>query len=156
TLFRSDGKLIIRIDNYRFFNNEKANVFITLPELKGLSVSGSGAAKIENSLKNETLDLRVSGSGKIIIPDIVTGDLNCSISGSGNIVIKGIGDIGSGDISISGSGNYSGETAKFKELKVSISGSGSCNCNVSESLSATISGSGNLNYAGNPKVNARV
>jgi hypothetical protein len=151
-----NGRLVIRIDNYGFFNNEKANVYITLPELKALRVSGSGVAQIENNIKNEALDLDVSGSGKIIVPEIVTDELNCSISGSGNIVLKGSGDVGKGDITISGSGNYSGETARLRNLQVRISGSGSCTCDVTESLSASISGSGNVNYTGNPKVDARV
>jgi hypothetical protein len=151
-----NGKLVIKTDNYRIFNNENANVYITLPELKGLGVSGSGVALIENPVKSESLYLSVSGSGKIVGNEIVTTDLNCSISGSGNIAIKGNGDISKGDVSISGSGNYSSETAKFKNLEVAISGSGSCNCNVTESLSASISGSGNVNYTGNPKINARV
>jgi len=151
-----NGKLVIRIKNYRLFNNEKANVYITLPELKALGVSGSGVAQIENALKNEVLGLNVSGSGKIVVPDVVTDELNCSISGSGNIVLKGSGDVGKGDISISGSGYYSGETARFKNLRVGISGSGNCTCNVTESLSASISGSGSVYYTGNPKVDARV
>jgi hypothetical protein len=151
-----NGKLVIKIDNYRLFNNEKANVYITLPELKGLSVSGSGVAQIESNIKNEVLDLDVSGSGKIITTEVAAGELNSSISGSGNIILKGSGEIGKGDISISGSGNYSGESARFKSLEVEISGSGTCMCNVTESLSASISGSGNVNYLGNPKVNARV
>ena len=151
-----NGKLVIRTDNFRFFNNEKANVYITLPELKGLSVSGSGSARIESNLKNESLDLSVSGSGKILASEILTGELNCSISGSGDIILSGSGDIGKGDISISGSGSYSGETARFKTLEIGVSGSGNCTVNVTESLDARISGSGNVNYSGNPKVNARV
>jgi hypothetical protein len=151
-----NNKLVIRDLNNRFFNNEKASVYITLPGLKGLGVSGSGMAQVENSLKNDELYLNVSGSGKIVVPDIIADVLNCSVSGSGNIVLKGSGDIGKGDISISGSGNYSGEAAKFKNLQVHISGSGNCSCNVTESLNASISGSGNINYTGNPKVDARV
>lgn len=151
-----NNKLVIRnLDNH-FFNNEKANVYITLPELKGLGVSGSGDAKIESSINTKTLGLSVSGSGKLYASDIVAGSLNCSVSGSGDIVLKGKGEIENGDISISGSGNYSGESNKFKSLQARISGSGNCLVNVAESLKASISGSGNVNYFGNPKVDARV
>lgn len=151
-----EGRLVIRTNNNRMFNNEKANVYITLPALKGLGVSGSGLARIESSIKNESLDLSVSGSGKILASEITTDELSCSISGSGDIILNAGGEIGKGDISISGSGNYSGETARFKSLEISVSGSGGCTVNVTESLDARISGSGNVNYLGNPKVNARV
>lgn len=151
-----NGRLIIRMDNFRLFNNEKADVRITLPELKGLSVSGSGTAQVENSLKNDALNLSVSGSGKLIVPEVVTGRLDCSISGSGNIIMKGSGAIDKGDISISGSGAFTGNDAVFKSLEVEISGSGNCSCNAAESINASISGSGNVTYSGNPKVNARI
>jgi hypothetical protein len=150
------NKLVIRKTNYRFFDNEKVDVYITMPELKGLGVSGSGVAKVEDNLKTASLYLDVSGSGRIIAPDINTEKFESSISGSGNINVKGGGEIAKGDISISGSGNFSGETVKFKTLEARISGSGSCTCNVAESLDASISGSGSVNYSGNPKVNARV
>jgi hypothetical protein len=151
-----DGRLIIRTTNFRLNNNEKAEVRITLPELKRLGVSGSGTAQVENGLKNDALELNVSGSGKVIVPDVVTGKLRCSISGSGNILLKGSGEVDKGDISISGSGNYTGTDAVIKSLAVGISGSGNCSCNVSESIDASISGSGNVSYSGNPKVNARI
>jgi hypothetical protein len=153
--FIRDNKLVIRDKSNWNFNNEKADVYITLPDLKGLSVSGSGTAKIETNIKNESLEFSVSGSGKILAPEIVTGQFDCSISGSGDVLVKG-GEIGKGDISISGSGSYSGETTMFKTLEVGISGSGHCSVNVTESLNARISGSGNVYYAGNPKIDARV
>ena len=151
-----NGRLVIRNNNYRLFNNERADVYITLPELKGLGVSGSGVAQIESSVNNESLELNVSGSGKILVNDVATGKLSNSISGSGDVILKGNGEIGKGDISISGSGSYSGVTESYKDLQVHISGSGTCTCKVTESLDANISGSGNVNYLGNPKVNARV
>jgi hypothetical protein len=150
-----NGRLVIRTESFKFFNNERADVFITLPELKGLGVSGSGTAKIEDNIKTDGLDLSVSGSGKILASEVLTGDLSCSISGSGDIFLSGKGEIGKGDISISGSGNYTGATAVIKNLEIRISGSGKCDCNVSESLNASVSGSGDIYYSGNPKINAR-
>ncbi len=154
--FVRNGRLIIRMENFRMFNNRKADVWITLPELKRLDVSGSGNALVESNLKNDALDLSVSGSGKLTVPEIVTGRLGCSISGSGDIIMKGTSQIEKGNISISGSGSYTGSDAVFKSLGVNISGSGNALCNASESINASISGSGNVTYSGNPKINARV
>jgi hypothetical protein len=151
-----NGKLLIRKEYFRIFENERVNVYITLPEIKAIGVSGSGKAKIESTIKNEALDFDVSGSGSIIAAEVNTGEFDCSISGSGNIVMEGVGEIGKANIAISGSGNYNGERAIIKILKVGISGSGNCTCNVSESLNASISGSGNIGYFGDPKVDARV
>jgi hypothetical protein len=147
-----DGKLIIRRESYHMFSNEKVDVFITMPEIKSLGLSGSGRAAIEGTVKTEVLKLSVSGSGKISIPEVILKEMICSISGSGDINLEG-GEATNADLSISGSGSYAGENTVIKNLETRISGSGNCSCNVSESLNASISGSGNVIYSGNPKMN---
>jgi hypothetical protein len=152
----TNGKLVIKKENWHFNMNEKVKVYITMPELAGLSVSGSGRAEIKDPSRSDDLNLSVSGSGKIYTSDITTNSLDCSISGSGDIIIEGNGTASKAVISISGSGNYSGEPLKIESAKISISGSGNCTCNVTGSLGASVSGSGNVNYTGNPKIDARV
>jgi hypothetical protein len=152
----SGGKLVIKKENWRLNMNEKVIVYITMPEITGLSVSGSGKAEIKDAVKAEHLDLAVSGSGKLLTSDVVAADLSCSISGSGDIILGGDGNVTRSDISISGSGNYAGETLKIGSAEITISGSGNCSCNITGSLKASVSGSGNVTYLGNPKIDARV
>jgi hypothetical protein len=152
----SNGKLVIKKDNWSLNLNEKVTVYITMPELKGLGVSGSGKAEIRDEVKAGELSFSVSGSGKLVASKIVADNLNCGISGSGDIIIGGAGNAKKADISISGSGNYTGESLNILSAEISVSGSGNCTCNVTESLKASISGSGNVRYSGNPKVDARV
>ncbi|MEI8225286.1 MAG: head GIN domain-containing protein [Bacteroidota bacterium] len=152
----SGDKLVIKKENWRLNMNEKVTIYITMPEIKGLGVSGSGRAEIKDAVKAENLNLSVSGSGKLFTTDVVAADLNCSISGSGDIIIGGSGDATKADISISGSGNYRGEPLKIGSAEISISGSGNCSCNVTGSLRASVSGSGNVTYLGDPKVDVRV
>lgn len=148
-----NGKLVIRHENnFRIFNNQHVDVYITMPSLKGLGVSGSGKATVEDAIKTETLDLNVSGSGKIMINDLKATELNCGISGSGDIIIDGSGEVQKGDLGISGSGSYKGDNFKIASLDVHISGSGSCSCNVTNNLKASVSGSGNVYYSGNPRL----
>jgi hypothetical protein len=152
----SGGKLVIKKDNWSLSMNERITAYVTMPELKGLGVSGSGKAEVKDAVKTDDLNLSVSGSGKIYTTDITSVNLVCSISGSGDIIIGGNGSASKADISISGSGNYTGEPLKIGSAGISISGSGDCTCNVTESLRASVSGSGNVTYLGNPKVDARV
>lgn len=151
----SGGKLIIKKDNWKFNMNEKVTVYITMPELKGLGVSGSGKAEIKDPVKTNNLNLSVSGSGKLYASEISVSDLDCSISGSGDIILEG-GNASDAGISVSGSGNYVAESLKIETADVHISGSGNCTCNVTGSLKASVSGSGNIAYEGNPKVDAHV
>jgi hypothetical protein len=150
------GRLVIKKENWRLNMNEKVTVYITMPEITGLGVSGSGRAEIKDAVKAGDLNLSVSGSGKLYTTDITATRVDCSISGSGDIYLGGNGSASSAEISISGSGNYVGEPLKIGSADIRISGSGNCSCNVTESLKASVSGSGNVSYLGNPKVDARV
>lgn len=152
----SGDRLQIKTENFRWGNQDKVDVYITLPELKGLGVSGSGRAEIKDPVKTGSLGLSVSGSGRLYTSDISVSSLECSISGSGDIIFGGSGSASKAEIGISGSGSYSGEALKIESAEISISGSGSCSCTVSGSLEASVSGSGNITYSGNPKIDARV
>jgi len=153
----SGGKLIIKKEHWGMsFNDERITVNLTLPELEGLGVSGSGKAEIVGPVKADNLDLSVSGSGKIMTGDLDVDKINCGISGSGDILLGSGGSIDEGNISISGSGNFSGENTEIDKLEVSVSGSGNCSCKAGDSLIAKVSGSGNVTYTGNPRVDARV
>ena len=152
----SGGRLVIKKENWNRNYNKKVIVNITMPSVEGLSVSGSGQAEIMDAVKTEDLDLDVSGSGKLIVNEIIAENLECGISGSGDVIIKGTGSIDDAEISISGSGSYSGDNLQLNSAEIRISGSGSCYCNVAETLEAYVSGSGSITYTGNPKIDARV
>jgi hypothetical protein len=153
----SGDRLIIKKENWRFsFNDEKVTVILTMPEIEGLGVSGSGKAQIMDPVKANKLNLSVSGSGKLMTADLNVDELDCGISGSGDIILGSGGSIDNGTIGISGSGGFSGEAVEIDHLRVSVSGSGNCHCRAGDSLDASISGSGNVTYVGNPRVNARV
>jgi hypothetical protein len=151
----SGSKLIIKKDSWHTFDNGKITVWITMPSLEGLGVSGSGKAEIRDDIKGNDLDLSVSGSGRISTSDLTLGRMDVSISGSGDVYTGG-GDVKKADISISGSGNYNGETLRIAEADFSISGSGGAKCDVTDNLEAHVSGSGSVIYSGSPKVDARV
>jgi hypothetical protein len=153
-----DGKLVIRRENWKLtFNEDRVTVNITMPEIEGLGVSGSGKALIADPVKDaDDLRLNVSGSGKIVAGELNADRLDCSISGSGDIKLEAGGNVDTGEISISGSGSYSGESLEIDHLSVSVSGSGDCYCKAGDSLDARVSGSGNVTYSGSPKVDARV
>lgn len=153
TLVKGD-RLIIRNDRWLNRGNKKVSVFITMPVINDLSVSGSGNI-IAEKIKADDLGISVSGSGDIDLDELVANSVDCSISGSGTIEI-GEGTAGEGELSISGSGKYRGDGFAFKYLDVSISGSGSCYTMVEEKLEARVSGSGDIYYSGSPNVDARV
>ena len=124
------------------------SVYITLPELEGLSVSGSGEIEGNGTFKTDDLDLSVSGSGEIKLSSN-SANVEISISGSGEVELSGTGN--SIDAHISGSGTVDARDFKVRNLDARISGSGDVYANATESIESRISGSGNIYYVGNPK-----
>jgi hypothetical protein len=152
----SGSKLVIKKDTWYSHTNEKVTIYITLPALKELGVSGSGKAEIRDAVKADDLDFSVSGSGRIQAGDLEVGNFDVAISGSGDVIINGGGEVKGADVGISGSGNFTAEDLRIADADMSISGSGSCRCYVTDNLEAHVSGSGNVIYSGNPKIDARV
>ena len=110
------------------YKGRRVSVQIPATQLKAVYLSGSGSLK-----------------GTIHASD----DLKLVVSGSGsfNASIEGAEDINS---TISGSGSLRAEDLSTKTAEVKIAGSGNARLNVSERLMASVAGSGNVIYSGNP------
>lgn len=152
----SGDELKIDFDyNKRIGNYDKLEVYITCPNIEGISLSGSGNIKTLNTLLSPDLDLTISGSGNISILEINSNTVFAKISGSGDIdVLKGWASTTSSTISGSGSINTAGVESDYANVK--ISGSGNSRINVKEQLDVTISGSGDVYYWGNPRINQNI
>jgi hypothetical protein len=143
---------------------------ITLPELSGVSISGSGDAYVD-AFKGANFAGMVSGSGGIKADlDYSAVSLSCSGSGGFDATVKaqrldlrctGSGDAflkGSADkaeVAISGSGALGARSFAVADARIIISGSGKAEIKATKSLDATVSGSGDIRYWGNPSVTQR-
>lgn len=144
--------------NYLFkkIDPGKIEIFITVPQIDGLAVSGSGDIMAEE-FETRILDLVTSGSGKIVIEKLRSERISAAISGSGNIVIKASDSVADDlSVSISGSGNMEASRLEARNVKVKISGSGNCSVTSNGSINARIAGSGNVEYKGNPAIESSI
>ena len=98
--------------------------------------------------------LEVSGSGNVEAEDINTDELAVTIGGAGDVEIRGSAD--SQEIEISGSGEYKAGDLESKEATIDVRGSGLATVNVSDELEAEVSGSGSVEYIGDPTINQDV
>jgi len=128
-------------DKWNWRNDERATIYITVKDLNGASVSGSGDLIGESRFVTRDIDLKVSGSGSLKLEIESSGDVETHVSGSGDLHLKGKGrnieskvsgsgkvilDMalsGGADFSISGSGRIEA-AGRVKEVRTSISGSG--------------------------------
>lgn len=149
----SGSELIIEVKNSKCIKNgDDTKVFITMPELRELSLDGSGNIDISNELVSDKLIASINGSGNIEIDSLKTNQLNLTISGSGSFFAASTDTTALQDIKINGSG--SSKTLSMPSLKsdVDLSGSGSCHLHTIEELNVKISGSGNVRYEGTPTI----
>ncbi len=128
-------------------------VFITMPYLSSLRISGSGDIISENAFAIDDLEIDIPGSGNVDLA-VEADDIDGDISGSGRILLEGTAD--EVKYRISGSGDVRAFNLACRTADISISGSGDCEVFVSEFLKVRISGSGDVFFKGNPSLDVSI
>jgi hypothetical protein len=146
------------VSNYFWKNLDPGTIIIhiTLQEISGLTLSGSGDIIAENSLTSPMLSTNISGSGNINLSDLKVDRMTAVISGSGNINLKNSKIASEFSGTISGSGNIKAQNFEAEDVKVTISGSGNCSVSSNGHCNVRIAGSGNFYYNGKPVIDSRV
>lgn len=122
---------------------------LTIPSLDRIVLEGSGSASGSGVLTGDATVI-VSGSGSATVTDVRLTGLSTELSGSGAIRVTGASETLS--VNISGSGDFDGSGLAAQEATVEVSGSGQARVDVSGTLTATVSGSGDVVYTGDPGV----
>jgi len=129
-----DGTLKLYTKNYVSLN-PTAGVTYTLLVKKLNNIGVSGGAEIEaNGIHTDSLIVAVSGAGDIKISG-ETDDVKIAISGAGKLAADGF---------------------KSKDAAISISGAGHAVLAVANHLDVEVSGAGDVEYVGNPKVTQKI
>ena len=126
---------------------------LTVKDLSYVGIDGSGAVEM-NDLETNDLSIGISGSGKFGVEDLSADTLDADISGSGKMEIAG--DVDRQAVNLSGSGVYSAADLSSMSADVNISGSGNAVLWVVDDLELVLSGSGAIEYYGEPVLNVDV
>jgi hypothetical protein len=148
----SGGKLKLSSDGC-ISAGEKIKIKITLPELEGLEVNGSGNITIPDTFIVDEINLEINGSGDITA-SLVAAKVESEIHGSGNIILNGSANIN--DVDIQGSGNFKAENFPCNQSTIDVKGSGDAYVYTIKNLEVDLSGSGTVHYKGKPKVESQV
>ena len=150
-------KLVIRPENNRNFfhwgfgRSGTAHFIVTVPQLKGASIAGSGDISVDK-VAGDAFDGSVAGSGGINVASMNVKELKLSIAGSGGVK-AGSGTAQSASYEIAGSGDIDAGAVQAQALKVSIAGSGGIKAHSSGTADVDIMGSGDVDVAGGAKCN---
>jgi len=147
-----DGKLSLKIK--KGFNLKPSSwddaIKITVPieSVDAVKLSGSGDIVGKTTIKTNSFKTALSGSGDITL-DIESNSVDVSMSGSGDISLSGSTE--NLAISISGSGDVNAYDLEADNVNASISGSADIKVTANKMIKARVSGSGDIDYRGNPE-----
>lgn len=111
-----------------YSTRQKPTVFLEVPELTEVVLSGSADIKMADVTK-DTVVLRISGSGNIVASGKAR-QVTAEVSGSGDLQLARL---------------------VAEHVDVTINGSGDANVWAKQSLNARVSGSGDIIYSGDPE-----
>ena len=135
----SDENLIPYIKTEVINNNLQISINKNYSSTEGIEVNVNAP---------EYDEVSISGSGDINIIDFKNDNLSLNISGSGDITANG--EVQTLIAKISGSGDIISAELISKSATITINGSGNAKIWASDSISAQINGSGDIEYSGNP------
>ncbi len=128
-------------------SNKGIRLQLTMPDLRGIIVSGPGGVVVQDIFSPTDITLEASGPGNIT-GQFITGQVEAEVSGPGTITLRGSADNLSADVS--GPGNIYADAMAAKRVKATVSGPGNISCQVQDELQAEVSGPGDISYKGNP------
>lgn len=124
-----NGELQLGFESRKNIRNDNIKVRIEIPDIKGVNINGSGDLVINGFLQGTDLNALINGSGRIRILSSAFNSTSYHINGSGDIFAAAI---------------------PSKNSEASITGSGFIELNCTQNLKVRISGSGTIDYYGNP------
>lgn len=121
-----DGTLVVDTKFERHTNNH-VKVLVSVPDVNRLVVEGTGSMKV-TGVANNRLAIDLPGTGEIKV-DGQTGELKINVDGTGDV---------------------SARKLSAKSATVSMSGTGAASITATDSVDATVSGTGSIDIDGHP------
>ncbi len=146
-----DKELKISTEKNKYISTSKGSeIVIVVPfeSIDQVSLTGSGDVVTKNSIKSKSFSAKLIGSGDMNL-NVESNDFDVNLSGSGDMVLTGKTE--NFNSNLNGSGDIDAGDLKAKNAKITVSGSGDSKVFCSESLHARVSGSGDIEYIGDPK-----
>lgn len=120
-------------------------------ELSKVELYGCMSFKTTTALNVDNIQFNLLGFGDIQIDGLTCNELNCDLSGVGNIYLNGTAQ--TGKYILSGVGNIKAYNCEVKNLSCEVSGVGNMQVMATDQLDAGTSGVGGIKYRGEASAN---
>jgi hypothetical protein len=148
-------KLLIRPErqkgwfDFGWSNSGKAQFTVTVPQLSGASIAGSGDIQIDK-VRGDRFEGSVAGSGGLNVGQLDVQSLKFEIAGSGGVKAVS-GRAQNVGLEIAGSGDIDARGVQAQTADVSVAGSGNVAAHASGTANIEIMGSGDVEVTGGAK-----
>lgn len=139
--------LKIRLGTVPSFRLVTLRASVTIPQLRGLAVSGASRGTVSGFSSAESLNITVSGASRIT-GDMTAGDIGFDVSGASTIQLEGSAD--NIVAVVSGASRFNLGDFAVNDVDVDISGASTGTVNLNGRLDANVSGASTLLYIGEP------
>ena len=146
-----DNRLVIKTQNninLKPSSNKTIKITIPFKDISSVSLAGSGDLWNEDVITTTNLEVALAGSGDVVL-NIQASNTEGKVAGSGDLTLKG--NTNKLVAKVAGSGDFHGFDLQANHTDVAVAGSGDAEVVCNESLKARVSGSGDIEYRGNPK-----
>ncbi|MBP5473805.1 MAG: DUF2807 domain-containing protein [Bacteroidales bacterium] len=151
------GKLTISQDKRYKEKNTRVAVYVTLPILNTLTLNTSESVYIYGTITQDNFTCKTSGIGNLSISSLnISKQAKFTVAGAGSVNILEKCNVSKLYVLLSNSGDFKGTNANANEMTAIVKKGVSCECSVTKKLNATIQGSGDIIYSGNPKITAKL
>jgi hypothetical protein len=127
--------------------HDDTRVDVEFAQLSGTQQHGSGDLHVRG-LVAPRLDAFIAGSGDLKMEGAQLGSFTLRIDGSGDVAVEGKAD--EAKFTIDGSGDVVADRLVARRVQVDIHGSGDARVNATDTLSASVAGSGDVTFRGHP------
>ena len=153
TAAEQDGALHLSV-NGGFLNSPGPIEYaLTLPELTDVTVDGSGEV-FASAAPTESLTVQVSGAGDVLITDVDAERVTVLIDGAGSVRLRGTVD--HVEVLLRDAGDFHGDDLRARTAVADIDGSGEIEIHATDTLEASISGTGTIRHSGGAEVTENI
>lgn len=128
--------------------NKTIKITIPFEDINNVSLAGSGDLWNKDKINSNDFNVSLSGSGDVIL-NVEASSIEGNLSGSGDLTLKG--NTNDLNLRVAGSGDISAFGLQANNTIASIAGSGDIEVVSNKSLKARVTGSGDIDYKGNPE-----
>ncbi|MBE0640166.1 MAG: DUF2807 domain-containing protein [Bacteroidales bacterium] len=130
-------------------NATKLNIYVTVPEISNLNVSGAARIEGSNTITSTNLDIIASGASEVRL-DIDVEQLKVDASGASDVKLTG--SAGSSNLMASGAAHIKAKDLVSEVSTANASGASSISVNSNTKVTTKTSGAGDINVYGDPAV----